>query len=76
LEALPDIAANPLAYGPRVFALVTTLALGNSVADEVFYATHRRPQGRPGSVDPVLARATAHEQVRELRRARGEMGYQ
>ena len=76
LEALPDIAANPLAYSHRVFTLVTNLALGNSVVEEVFQATHRGPQGRPGRVDPALARATAHEQVRELRRARGEMGYQ
>jgi hypothetical protein len=76
LEALPDIAANPLAYSSRVFTLVTNLALGNSVADELFHATHRGPQGRPGSVDPALARASVHEQVRELRRARGEMGYE
>jgi hypothetical protein len=76
LEALPEMAANPLVYGSRVFTLVTNLALGNSVANELFHATHRRPQGRPGNVDPALARATAHEQVRELRRARGEMGYQ
>jgi hypothetical protein len=75
LEALPDIAANPLAYSSRVFELVTTLALGNSVADEVFYATHRGPQGHPGSEDPALARATVHEQVRALRRARGEVGH-
>ncbi len=76
LEALPDIATNPLAYSNRVFTLVTNLALGNSVADELFHATHRGPQGRPGRADPALARATVHEQVRELRRARGEMGYQ
>lgn len=76
LEALPDIALNPLAYSSRVFTLVTNLALGNSVAEEVFHATHRGRQGRPGSVDPALARATVHEQVRALRRARGEMGYQ
>lgn len=75
LEALPDMTANPLAYGSRVFTLVTNLALGNSVVDELFHATHRGPQGHPGRVDPALARATAHEQVRELRRARGEMGY-
>jgi len=76
LEALPDMAANPLAYSSRVFTLVTNLALGNSVANELFHATHRGPQGRPGRADPALARATVHEQVRELRRARGEMGYQ
>jgi len=76
LEALPDIAANPLAYGNRVFNLVVTLALGNSVADAVFHATHRATPGHPGTEDPALARATAHEQVRALRRARGEVGYQ
>lgn len=76
LEALPDIAANPLAYSSRVFTLVTNLALGNAVADELFHATHRGPQERPGSVDPALARATVHKQVRALRRARGEMGHQ
>jgi len=76
LEALPDIATNPLAYGSRVFNLVVTLALGNSVADAVFHATHQGRQGRPGTEDPALARATVHEQVRALRRARGEVGYQ
>jgi hypothetical protein len=75
LEALPDIAANPLAYSHRVFTLVTNLALGNAVVDEVFHATHRGPQGRPGSADPALARATVHEQIRALRRARGEVGH-
>ncbi len=74
-EALPDIVANPRAYGSRVFTLVTNLALGNSVVDELFHATHRGPQGRASTVAPALARATVHEQVRELRRARGEMGY-
>lgn len=76
LEALPDIATNPLAYSHRVFTLVTNLALGNAVVDEVFHATHRGPQGRPGSEDAALARATVHEQVRALRRARGEVGHQ
>ncbi|MDJ0367694.1 hypothetical protein QMK33_21320 [Hymenobacter sp. H14-R3] len=76
LEALPDMAVNPLAYSSRVFTLVTNLALGNAVVDELFHATHRGPQGRPGSVDPALARATVHEQVRALRQARGEFGYQ
>ncbi|MDJ0368057.1 hypothetical protein QMK33_23195, partial [Hymenobacter sp. H14-R3] len=76
LEALPDMAVNPLAYSSRVFNLVTNLALGNAVVEELFHATHRGPQGRPGSVDPALARATVHEQVRALRQARGEFGYQ
>ncbi|NML67852.1 hypothetical protein HHL22_21835 [Hymenobacter sp. RP-2-7] len=76
LEALPDIAANPLIYSSRVFNIVVTLALGNSVADAVFHATHQGPQSRPRTEDPTLARATVHEQVRALRCARGEVGYQ
>jgi hypothetical protein len=50
--------------------------VGNSVAETVYRATYRGPKGRPGSVDPALARATVHEQVRALRRARGEVGHQ
>jgi hypothetical protein len=42
LEALDEMAQNPLVYGPRVFALVTSLALGNSVADNVFAAAPER----------------------------------
>jgi hypothetical protein len=75
LEALDEMAENPLAYGPRVFAVVTSLALGNSVADNVFAATHRGPQGRPGSADPTLARAAAPERIRALRAARGALGH-
>ena len=75
-EALAEIAAHPLAYGARVFALVASLAVGNSVAETVYRATYRGPQVRPGSADPALARATVHEQVRALRRARGEFGHQ
>jgi hypothetical protein len=75
LEALDEMAENPLAYGPRVFAVVTSLALGNSVADNVFAATHRGPQGRPGSADPALARAAAPERIRALRAARGALGH-
>lgn len=76
LAALDEIAAAPLAYGNRVFRLVTTLALGNSVADVVFRATHPGPQTRPGGVDPALARATGPQLVGALRQARGEVGYQ
>jgi hypothetical protein len=76
LEALPEIAANPRAYSARVFELVASLAIGNSVAEMVYRATYRGPKGRPGSPDPALARATVHEQVRALRRARGEVGHQ
>jgi hypothetical protein len=43
IPALEEMRANPLAYGPVVYSLVTSLALGNLVADEVFQATHRGP---------------------------------
>jgi hypothetical protein len=60
----------------RVFTLVAGLAVGNSVAETIFRATCRGPKGRPGSVDPSLARATVHKQVWALRQAPGELGHQ
>ena len=72
IHALADIEAQPLAYGPQVYRLVTSLALGNAVADEVFRATDREPWGRPGGPDRDVARATVHERLEALRRARGE----
>lgn len=75
VQALEDVAENPRAYGNRVFNLVASLALGNSVADGVFRATHPGPQTRPGGADPALARATGPQRVDALRRARGELGY-
>lgn len=75
LEALAELAANPLAYGNRVFNLVVALALGNATADVVFRATHPAPPTRPGDADPALARTTASQRVQALRQARGELGY-
>jgi hypothetical protein len=72
IDALADIEANPLAYAPAVYRLVVSLALGNSVADTVFRATHRGPWGRPGGPDRDVARATVHERLKALRQARGE----
>ena len=72
IEALEEMLANPLAYGPVVYRLVTSLALGNLVADEVFQATHQGPWGRPGGPDRDAARATVRERLEALRRARGE----
>ena len=72
IHALEEMDANPLAYGPLVYRLVTSLALGNSVADEVFQATHRGPWGRPGGPDRDVARATVRERLEALQRARGE----
>lgn len=72
IQALEEMAVNPLAYGPVVYRLVTSLALGNSIADEVFQATHRGPWGRPGGPDRDVVRATVRERLGVLRRARGE----
>jgi hypothetical protein len=72
IQALEEMAANPLAYGPLVYRLVTSLAGGNSVADEVFQATHRGPWGRPGGPGRDVARATVRERLAALRHARGE----
>lgn len=72
IHALADIEANPLAYGPLVYRLIVSLALGNAVADEVFRDTNPGPWGRPGGPDRDVARATVNEQLKALRRARGE----
>ncbi|MGY3090957.1 hypothetical protein ACVWYF_004021 [Hymenobacter sp. UYAg731] len=72
IHALADMEANPLAYGPLVYRLVVSLALGNAVADEVFRDTASGPWGRPGGADRDVARATVHERLKALRRARGE----
>ncbi|HEX8659591.1 MAG TPA: hypothetical protein VF690_18765 [Hymenobacter sp.] len=74
IHALADIEAHPEAYGLLVYRLVTDLALGNAVADEVFRATHRGPQARGNGQNPVLARAEVHGRLRALRRARGAFG--
>lgn len=75
IHDLEEMAANPLAYGPVVYRLVASLALGNSVADEVFQATHRGPWGRPGGPDRDVARATVRERLAALQRARGEVEF-
>ena len=72
IHALTDLEANPLAYGPLVYRLIISLALGNSVADQVYRATYRGPWGRPGGPDRDVARATVQERLKALRRARGE----
>jgi hypothetical protein len=74
-EALADIEANPLDYGNRVFTLVTNLALGNSVADEVFRATHDGTQYQPDGSASTATHASVHTRVAALRRSRGELGY-
>lgn len=75
IDALEDIEAQPRAYGPRVYALVVDLALGNAVAEEVFRATHRGEEpGEPGSGDLDAARTAAGSRLAALRRARAEVG--
>jgi hypothetical protein len=67
VEVLAHIEADPEAYSLPIYRLVTGLALGNAVADEVFQATHRGPHPEP-------ARAAVHERLQALRHARGEFG--
>jgi hypothetical protein len=74
LDALTELEENPLAYGHRVFRLVTGLTLGNSVDDAVLRAMCRGPLGRPGDSSLEQARATAQKRVKALRLVRGELG--
>ena len=77
VDALAELEADPRACGPRVYALVTDLAVGNSVAEEVFRATAGHlPLGRPpGSVPGKRAPAAppVHARVLALERARGSL---
>ncbi len=70
IQALPELEANPTACGPAVYRLVTGLARGSSVAQEVYRATgpHERPDGAD---DPELARTAVHGRLQALRKARG-----
>jgi hypothetical protein len=74
IYALADIEADPLAFSLPVCQLVTRLAVGNAVAEQVYRATRRGPEGRPGGEDPALARANVHARVQAVRRARGVLG--
>ncbi len=74
IDALADIEAHPLAYGLQVYRLVTGLATGNAVAQEVYRATQRGLRGRPGGADPELARAAVYDRLEALRTARGAFG--
>lgn len=74
IYALADIEAEPLAYGPAVYQLVTSLAMGNSVADAVYQATQPGPWDQPGLTDPASARAGVHARVQALGRIRGALG--
>jgi hypothetical protein len=72
ITALADIEANPQAYGYHVQALVTELALGNAVADEVFLATQWGRRGRRHHPDRAAARETVQDRVLTLQRASWE----
>ena len=74
IYALADIEADPLAYSLPVYQLVTNLAVGNAVAEEVYHATRRGLEGRPGGENPGPARANVHARVQAVRRARGVLG--
>lgn len=72
--ALADMEATPLAYGSRVYGLVTDLALGNAVAEEVLSATTWDPPRRRGRQARELTApggATVRQRLEALEHARG-----
>ena len=71
-DALVELEANPKAYGARVWELVLNLALGNSVADEVHYATDLN--ANPGG-EPAIDGPNVHARVLALRQVRGEFDF-
>lgn len=74
--ALAELEAAPLAYGRRVYELVTGLALGNAVAEEVLHATTwdlpRRPQ-RKFRERTAPGGALVRQRLMALARARGSL---
>lgn len=73
IEALAEIEAAPLAYGPAVYGLVTGLAAGDKAAHEVYRATEPAPYARPRSADLDRTRAAVPGRLQALRDARGEL---
>ena len=72
IDALAEIEAAPLAYGPAVYGLVTRLAAGDVVALMVHQATESGPHERPRTADQDQARAAVPGRLQALREARGE----
>jgi len=72
LDALVELEANPKAYGARVWGLVLSLALGNSVADEVHQATDLNANR---DRKPAIDGPNVHARVFALRQARGEFDF-
>ena len=71
-DALVELEACPKAHGPRVWNLILTLALGNSIADKVYQATcWDAKQG----AEPAAAGPSVHARVQALRQARGEFDF-
>jgi hypothetical protein len=72
IDALAEIEAAPLAYGPAVYGLVTGLAAGDKAAHEVYRATEPAPYARPRSAALEQARAAVPGRLQALRDACGE----
>jgi hypothetical protein len=66
--ALVELEAYPKAYGPCVWNLVLTIALGNATADEVYHATWW--DVKKGE-EPAAAGPNVQARILALRRARG-----
>ena len=70
VDALAELEAHPQAYGPHVWELVLSLALGNATADEVFQATTwGKSKGEEPADVPIQVR------IRALRQARGQFDF-
>lgn len=72
LDALDELEAAPKAYGPRVWNLVLSLAVGNSTADKVYrdIFLDEREAAKPAVDGPNV-----HARVLALRQARGEYDF-
>ena len=72
IDALVEIEANPLAYGPAVYRLVTSMARDNAVAHEVYQTAELYPHEHPASADQEAARSAVPRRLQALRNVRGE----
>lgn len=71
-DALAELEAHPKVYGPRVWNLVLSLALGNSTADEVYQVTWWDANKDKES---AVAGSNVQARILALRQARGEFDF-
>jgi hypothetical protein len=71
-DALVELEACPKAYGPRVWNLILTLALGNATVDRMYRATCWDAQQ---DSEPTVGGLPIQARIRALRQARGEFDF-